>query len=60
MRRIPKCEDEQGKLLRKSLENYKLEDFNEQILFAVESAKYYEIITPFARDQKTLEELLNE
>jgi hypothetical protein len=47
-------------LLRRSLENYKLEDFNEQILFAVESAQFYEIITPFARDQKTLEELLNE
>ncbi len=46
--------------MRRSLENYKLEDFNEQILFAVESVQYYEIITPFVKDQKTLEELLDE
>lgn len=46
--------------MRKYLMDFKLNSNREEILYAIESDKYFSVISPFVKEQKDLETLLQE
>ena len=59
MRKIAKESEEANYTLRKYLEHFKLNNYKEEILYAVESDRYFEVITPHFPSQTDLEAVLN-
>ncbi len=60
LRKILKENEETNSTIREYLEHFKLNSNKEEILYAIESNKYFEIISPYSKEQKDLEELLEE
>ena len=59
MRKIAKVKESSSKPIREFIENYKLLNNQEEILYATESKEYFEIICPYSREQATVEGLIN-
>lgn len=54
MRKIAKVKESSSKPIREFIENYKLVNNQEEILYATESKQDFEIICPYNREQATV------